>query len=178
MSKHGFITNFQDFAVHDGFGLRVLLFLKGCPLRCTWCQNPEAISTEYELMFHPKLCKGCGKCLEVCEVKAINNDGTEKVDRSKCNKCMKCTYVCPTGALARKGKWISSDEVVQTFIDYKPFFDNSDKGGITLSGGEPLFQPEFAIDILQKCREKGIHTAKTCGYANYSVIGSSYIWIC
>jgi pyruvate formate lyase activating enzyme len=171
MSKKGFITNFQDLAVHDGTGLRVILFLKGCPLRCTWCQNPEAATSDYELMFHERLCKGCNKCFEVCEDDAIIKEGPEKVDRSKCTNCMKCADACPTGALARKGRWITSDEVVKVFMDYKAFFDNSDDGGITLSGGDPLFQPEFTIDVLKKCQEKGIHTAiETCGYANYSVV--------
>lgn len=174
MSKSGFITNFQDFAVHDGFGLRVILFLKGCSLKCTWCQNPEAINDGFELMFHEKLCKNCGKCIKVCEAKAIKSDLKEKVDRKKCVKSTKCTDICPTGALARVGKWISVEEVLQNFMDYKPFFDASEKGGITLSGGDPLYQPEFTNDILRKCKTMGIHTAiETCGYADYSVIAET-----
>jgi pyruvate formate lyase activating enzyme len=171
MSVTGFITNFQDYAVHDGFGLRVILFLKGCSLRCTWCQNPESISDELELYYHEKLCKNCGKCIEACEVKALKDDIQNRVDRSKCTKCMKCVDVCPRGALARVGNRITSDEVLKIFLDYKVFFDASDNGGITLSGGDPVCQPEFAIDVLQKCHAAGIHTAmETAGYTEYSTL--------
>lgn len=171
MSKSGIITNFQDFAVHDGFGLRVILFLKGCSLRCSWCQNPESIKTEQELYYHERLCRDCGKCIEACDQNAIRNSITDRVDREKCNKCMKCVDVCMTGALARVGKVITSEEVLQTFLDYKPFFEASEKGGITLSGGDPVYQPEFAIDILSKCRKLGIHTAmETAGYVDYSTL--------
>lgn len=171
MSKSGLITNFQDFAVHDGFGLRVILFLKGCSLRCTWCQNPESISSDPELYYHEKLCRNCGKCIAVCDPKALGNSVANRVDRKKCNKCMKCTDVCPTGALARVGKWISAEEVLASFLDYKPFFDASEKGGITLSGGDPVYQPEFVADILSKCKKLGIHTAiETAGYADYAAM--------
>jgi pyruvate formate lyase activating enzyme len=171
METAGLITNFQDFAVHDGTGLRVLVFLKGCPLRCKWCQNPETIHVEQDLMYHERLCKECGKCFEVCESSAIRKDKRKKVDRKKCIKCMKCADICPTGALAKMGKWVTVKEVLGTFLEYKPFYDASDNGGVTISGGEPTYQSQFTSSLVEHCKNADLHTAiETCGYAEYGVM--------
>jgi len=172
IGEAGWVTNLQDFVVHDGPGLRVLIFLKGCPLKCRWCQNPESLAPLPEIAFHSSLCLGCLKCLEVCPISgAIVEDKEQRIDRSKCISCMACVDTCLGTALRRVGEWMSVEQVLQRIVRYKPFFDHSDRGGITLSGGEPTFQPEFALRLLKSCREMGIHTVmETCGYTNYETL--------
>jgi pyruvate formate lyase activating enzyme len=169
VGEAGWVTNLQDFVVHDGPGLRVLVFLKGCPLRCRWCQNPESLAPFPEIEFHASLCLGCLKCSEVCPIPgAIVENKEQRIDRSKCIGCMACVDACLGKALRRVGEWMSVEQVMQKLVRYKPFFDHSDYGGVTLSGGEPTFQPEFALRLLKSCHEIGIHTAmETCGYTNY-----------
>ena len=172
IGEGGWVTNLQDFVVHDGPGLRVLVFFKGCPLRCRWCQNPESLVPVPEIEFHTSLCLGCLKCLEVCPIPgAIVEDKEQRIDRSKCISCMACVDACLGTALRKVGEWMSVEQVLQRIVRYKPFFDHSDRGGVTLSGGEPAFQPEFALGLLKSCREMGIHTAvETCGYTNYETL--------
>lgn len=162
-------SNFQDFVVHDGPGLRVLVFLRGCPLRCRWCQNPESLELLPQIEFRKSRCLGCQRCAEICPIPgAILQDEEQRIDRSKCIKCMACVDDCLGKALKKVGEQISVEQVLKKILPYKPFFDHSDKGGITLSGGEPTFQPEFTLRLLKSCREMGIHTAmETCGYMNY-----------
>ena len=169
----GLITNVLDFAVHDGPGLRVLVFLKGCPLSCGWCQNPESLAPHYpEIEYHSLLCQECLRCMEACPIPgAITHDKEQRIDRDKCIRCMRCVDVCLGRALGTVGVWISVEELLQKILRYKPFFDRSDRGGVTLSGGEPLFQPEFSLILLNSCRELGIHTAiETCGFAPYEIL--------
>lgn len=172
IGEAGWVTNLQDFVVHDGPGLRVLVFLKGCPLRCRWCQNPESLAPLPEIEFHTSLCLGCLRCAEVCPIPgAIIEDKERRIDRSKCIACMACIDTCLGTALRRVGEWMSVEQVMQKIARYKPFFDHSDRGGVTLSGGEPTFQPEFALRLLKSCREMGIHTVmETCGYTNYETL--------
>ena len=169
----GKIVNIQDYSVHDGYGIRTLVFLKGCPLRCPWCQNPEAISPDYEIKYQASLCIECFKCAEVCPMDAIVKDKSKRIDRNKCNFCMYCTESCPSKGLSRVGTKMSVEEVMKPILSYRPFYDASEKGGITLSGGEPTFQPKFSMGLLKRCKEFGIHTAmETCGYTNYDVLKS------
>jgi pyruvate formate lyase activating enzyme len=168
----GLLSNIQDFVVHDGPGLRVLVFLSGCPLRCQWCQNPENIELSLQILFRASLCKGCLRCAEVCPVPgAIVEDKERRIDRSKCLKCMKCVDACPEQALQKVGEWTSVKQVLEKVLPYKPFFDHSDSGGVTLSGGDPLFQPKFTLRLLESFKELGIHAAlETCGYSNYEIL--------
>jgi pyruvate formate lyase activating enzyme len=166
------VTDILDFMVHDGYGLRLNVFLKGCPLKCRWCQNPEAIDSEIEVAYHAKRCIGCGKCLEVCPVPgAITEDNNTRIDRTKCTMCLKCVEACPATALKKVGEEYSVDELYAKIIRYKVFFDSSDRGGVTISGGEPAYQKAFVLELLKKCREAGIHaTIDTCGYAAYETV--------
>lgn len=168
----GLITNVLDFAVHDGPGLRVLVFFKGCPLSCGWCQNPENIVPYPEIEYRSLLCQECLRCMEACPIPdAITHDKEQRIDRSKCIRCMRCVDVCLGKALGTVGVWTSAEELLQKIIRYRPFFNRSDHGGVTLSGGEPLFQPEFSLTLLNSCRELGIHTAvETCGYSPYGIL--------
>lgn len=168
----GLITNLLDFAVHDGPGLRVIVFFKGCMLRCGWCQNPENMMPKAEIEYHESLCLECLHCLKVCPVPgAIVLDKHVRIDRSKCTRCMRCVEECPGMALRSVGVEVTVEEVMDRLIRYKPFFDRSDRGGVTLSGGDPLFQPEFTLALLQACRQSGIHTAiETCGFAPYEIL--------
>ncbi len=161
----GTIFNIQKFCVNDGPGIRTTVFLKGCPLKCIWCHNPESQSEKQEIMFYKDKCVNCGRCAAVCENGCHSFDnGVHKFERKNCVKCFACTQ---TGceALEKVGQKISTDEVIDEVLKDKIFYDNSD-GGITLSGGEPLFQFEFSMDILKKARENGLNTAiETCGFA-------------
>ena len=168
----GWISNLQDFVVHDGPGLRVLVFLSGCALRCRWCQNPENLEVLPQIMYRPSLCLECLRCAEVCPVPgAIVEDKELRIDRSKCTKCMACVDACLGKALERVGEQMSVEEVLNKLLPYRPFFDHSDQGGVTLSGGDPTFQPEFTLKLLGSLREFGIHSAvETSGYTSYEML--------
>ena len=166
--KRGIIFNIQRFSIHDGPGIRTTVFMKGCPLKCQWCCNPESIKINQEIMAHNIKCIHCGKCKEICPENAILSiDGDRRIDFSKCNFCMKCLNVCPTKTLECIGNFISVDEVMREVRRDSLFYQNSG-GGVTLSGGEPLLQWEFTQSILKACKEEGFHTAlDTCGYASW-----------
>jgi len=168
----GLITNLLDFAVHDGPGLRVLVFLKGCQLKCRWCQNPENIASYPEVEYHSALCLECLHCVDACPISgAIVLDKEQRIDRGKCIRCMRCVDVCLGGALTTAGIWVSAKQIVKKVARYKPFFARSDRGGVTLSGGDPLYQPEFSFKLLSSFRELGIHTAiETCGFSPYEIL--------
>ena len=117
IGEGGWVTNVQDFVVHDGPGLRVLVFLKGCPLTCRWCQNPESLAALPEIAFHTSLCLGCSKCLEVCPVPdAIIEDKEQKIDRSKCISCMACGDTCLGTTLRRVGEWMPVEQVLERIV--------------------------------------------------------------
>ena len=172
VGQGGWVTNIQDFVVHDGPGLRVLVFLRGCPLRCSWCQNPENLDLFSQIEYRASLCVGCGRCAEVCPIPgAIVEDKEVRIDRSKCIKCMVCVETCLGTALRKVGEWMTVEQVMERTVRYKPFFDHSDWGGVTLSGGDPAFQPEFTLALIKSCRELGIHTAiETCGFTKYETL--------
>jgi len=161
----GSITDIRKFSTHDGPGIRTTVFLKGCPLRCKWCSNPETLNRYLELYFIEKRCKSFGACIKICPEKAIyQEDKKTIIDRSQCNRCMKCIDVCPNGALQQIGREVTVDEVMVECEKDIPFY--GEDGGITLSGGEPLYQPEFTLAVLQACKEKNLSTVlDTSGFA-------------
>lgn len=162
----GTIFNIQKFCVNDGPGIRTTVFLKGCPLKCIWCHNPESQSENPEIMFYKDKCVNCGRCAAVCGNGCHSFDnGVHKFERRNCVKCFECTK---TGceALEKVGREITTDEVMDEALKDKIFYDNSG-GGITLSGGEPLYQFDFSVEILKKAKENGLHTAmETCGFTS------------
>lgn len=171
-SKSGYVFNIQQFSVHDGPGIRTIVFLKGCPLHCLWCSNPESQSTAVELALSLSKCMGCNLCMENCPNKAIiqENSGEIKINRNLCEKCFKCTEVCPTSALSAFGKKMSTQEVLSEVESDSAFYSRSG-GGMTLSGGEPLLQAEFAIDLLKEAKKHGLKTAiETCGNVKWPVL--------
>lgn len=165
----GVITNIQRYSIHDGPGIRTVVFFKGCPLQCLWCCNPETQSFQPELEFIKNLCTYCGKCIEICQPNAINSkihcNEDEKINRTLCTLCGDCVKTCPSGALRFVGEKKSVEEVIDVILKDRAFYRRSG-GGVTLSGGEPLSQPEFAQALLHKCHDHNIHTAiETCGDA-------------
>ena len=171
MSTKAIIGKIDEYAVHDGPGTRALVFLKGCLLRCKWCQNPELIKFEPEIWFHKVLCKRCGLCQEVCPANAINleNDDLHRIDREKCLgfECGKCVEVCPYNALRIVGYEMTAEGLWRQLAKYKGFFQGT-KGGITLTGGDPLHLPDFSAEVLELCKRDNIHTAiETSLYGSY-----------
>lgn len=157
----GVIFDIKRFALHDGRGLRSTLFLKGCPLSCPWCQNPEGIESTIQLRHFPSRCISCGECISSCPEDALSfglGDRDIKIDRSLCLKCGTCIRQCPTNALQFDGRTISARDAVEELLRDRTFFEVSE-GGVTLSGGEPLSQPEFAREVLALCKAEGVETA-------------------
>jgi pyruvate formate lyase activating enzyme len=168
MENSGIISEIRHFATHDGPGIRTTVFLKGCPLSCIWCSNPETKQIKPELYFIQRRCKNYRSCITDCPEKAISNDIPVKLDRSKCNNCMRCVESCIYGAFQQVGKEYTVDEIFVEIEKDIPFY--RERGGLTLSGGEPLFQPEFSIAVLKKCRKAGISTVMdTSGFAAIEV---------
>ena len=171
MSKTGLIYNIQRFSVHDGPGIRTTVFMKGCALKCPWCSNPESIYSHPEIMVYDIRCIGCWRCVESCPIGAITrtNNGRE-INRKECDLCLKCVDVCPSGALEIAGKYMSVDETLEEIEKDRQFYLNSG-GGVTFSGGEPLFQAEFVVEVLSLCKRKGMHTTlDTTGHAPWPVL--------
>lgn len=166
----GVVFDIQRYSIHDGPGIRTIVFLKGCPLSCRWCCNPESQNPEPVLMYQSSKCVRCGKCVDTCGVKALSFDNPDFVDRDRCVGCGKCADVCPTGALTIKGRKMTLWEVMKELRKDANHYRRSG-GGITLSGGEPLVQSKFAKELLKACHEQGWNTAmETTGYADPSVI--------
>ena len=184
------VTNIQRFSVNDGPGIRTTVFLKGCPLRCAWCHNPECVNPYNEIFHNTEKCVRCGACAEVCpegaitppkEVKKKGNgpeeecpDATEisppRIDRDKCTRCMACVEACKYGAITKVATLMTLEEVLDEAKSDEMFYEKSG-GGVTISGGEPLFQPEVTLALLKMFKENGLSTAlDTSGFAKWEII--------
>lgn len=161
------IFNIQRFSVHDGPGIRTTVFIKGCPLDCKWCANPESKDAKPNLIVRDIQCGLCGACVAVCHQAAISiyKEAGRIIDWSKCNQCLECVKVCVYNSLNASGEKMSIEQIVDEVMADEVFYQTSN-GGVTISGGEPLSQSDFVCKLLQVCKEKGLHTAlDTCGYA-------------
>lgn len=155
----GLLLESKHFAVHDGPGIRTTFFFKGCPLRCLWCHNPESVERAPQLGFFSHKCRNCGRCAAVCPEGAHTvAEGAHTLDRAKCRVCGACVANCPAEALKVYGERRGVAEVVEEALADRDFYDNSG-GGVTLSGGEPLMQGEFALALLAALKAAGLHTA-------------------
>ena len=152
-TPRGTIFDIQRFSIHDGSGIRTLVFMKGCPLDCIWCCNPESQSLAPELALFPSRCIGCGSCREVCQTKAVTLDeaGVFGTERSSCQTCGRCVEACPADARALRGRLASVEEVLRE-VERDQIFYRTSRGGVTISGGEPLLQAAFVAELLQACR--------------------------
>ncbi|MHB9095499.1 MAG: glycyl-radical enzyme activating protein [Eubacteriales bacterium] len=170
LQAKGIIFDIQRFSVHDGPGIRTLVFLKGCPLRCLWCSNPESQRREAEIMFIARNCIGCNKCLAVCPTGAIDFDLPSRVRTEKCNLCGKCIEVCYAAALNMAGQEKTVEMVLDELNKDNIYYRRSG-GGITFSGGEPLAQPDFVEHLLAGCKAYGWHTTiETTGFTTEKVL--------
>ena len=170
----GAIIDIKRFTLHDGPGIRSTLFLKGCGLRCAWCQNPEGLEADISLWYLAKQCFKCGQCASRCPLGALrldeDNDPFVRIYRARCNRCGICVTVCPTTALSFDGRSISAEEAAEALLRDIEFYRQSG-GGITISGGDPLVQHDFAIEVLRLCKKEKVHTAvETCLSGDYETI--------
>lgn len=165
-NKTGTVFDIQSFSLHDGPGIRTLIFLKGCPLKCLWCANPEGQNSYPELFYDSNKCTSCLECIKTCDLEAIsydkdfNNNMTLHINRDLCSRCKthQCANVCYTDALKLSGKYMTVKEIMKIIKRDVPYYRN--EGGVTLSGGDPTtHQSSFALEILKACNNQYINTA-------------------
>lgn len=165
----GTIFNIQKFSIHDGYGIRTLVFMKGCPLKCLWCSNPESQRHQPEIMFVRKNCIGCGKCVTLCPQGCTNAEDFS-IDRKACTLCGICVKYCYANAKKTVGKEMSVYDVLEEIEKDWVFYHNS-QGGLTVGGGEPTAQPKFVATLLNQCKKLALHTAiETCGFGDWERI--------
>ena len=168
----GLIFDFQRFSIHDGPGIRTLVFLKGCPLHCSWCQNPESILINPDIMLIQNNCIDCGKCIEICPVDAVGKspEGNRTIDRSRCNVCGECLTVCYANSINISGRYLSVSEVLDEVERDRKFYERTG-GGVTFSGGEPTLQASFLRELASQAKAKNLHTAiETCGHFKWDTL--------
>jgi len=161
------LFDIKKYAIHDGPGIRTTVFLKGCPLSCWWCHNPEGLSINPQLIYDKTRCIVCKECIDACSTQAISlsPDGL-MTDFLRCRQCGACTEICPSEARELAGKNMSVESLLEIIEKDIPFYDESG-GGVTFSGGEPLMQPEALLRLLKECGILGIHRAvDTTGFAD------------
>ncbi len=170
-SQTGLILHLQRFSTEDGPGIRTTVFFKGCPLRCIWCHNPEGISSEPQVQWLENRCIGCGSCIRTCSRGCLCRvEQGVVIDRDVCDGCGECAEACPANAMELLGRWVSLDELLNELLKDHVYFEKSG-GGVTLSGGEPAMQPDFASALLRGLKERGINTAvDTCGVCSVSAL--------
>ena len=167
----GLVFDLQRYSIHDGPGIRTLIFLKGCCLRCFWCCNPESIDSKQEVLFSSERCIKCGSCTKVCPQRAIKKiDDEIRFERDLCISCGKCCQVCSAEARKLVGEWVDVENIMTEIKKDELFYRNSG-GGVTISGGEPAFQGKFTTELLRRCKNQAIHTAvETSGYVKWEVL--------
>lgn len=167
---NGITFNIQKFSIHDGPGIRTTVFLKGCPLRCKWCANPESQLSKVQVLWDFSKCSHCLTCINGCTNHAISEmNGKIVINFSKCEGCLNCVKTCPNHALENEGAYKTVEEVVAVCLQDKDFYEESN-GGVTISGGEGMIQPDFAEELICRLHEEGIHVAiETTGYIEESI---------
>lgn len=173
------IFNIQRFSVDDGPGIRTTVFFKGCPLSCIWCHNPESHRREPELMYNAQKCISCGACSTVCDRggHAFDDARAHILDRTDCISCGACAGICPTKAVEMAGREETVENILKEVLADKIFYEQSG-GGMTVSGGEPLYQPTAVTALCRAAKEAGLHVAmETCGFASESTVRAVAPWV-
>lgn len=170
-ASNGRLFDIKRFSIHDGPGIRTTVFLKGCPLKCRWCHNPESQSPAAQLLMHQQRCVACGECVTACPHEAITlQHDTPITDMAKCQNCAACVAVCYAEAREMVG-YSSNVAAVLAIVERDRLFYEESQGGVTFSGGEPLQQPDFLLSLLKACKTRQIHTVvETCGHAPTAVL--------
>lgn len=165
----GIVFNIQKFSIHDGPGIRTTVFLKGCPLRCKWCANPESQLERVQILYDQNKCVGCQTCVHICPQKAISYTDKVTIDTERCVGCLQCVHNCPQKALSFEGEYKEVQAIVDTCMQDIDFYEESG-GGITISGGEGMAQPEFLKALIPALKEHKLHVAiETTGYIQENI---------